>query len=121
MKLDKERESYLQYVLIEQHLTMNTKESYRLELEKYCNFLKKNNITDIKEVKINHITEYLGTLKKQEISPQSIAHAITAIKNFHKYFLKSSSLPSLQPSRTADKEAVLRWRIPEYLRPYTAA
>ena len=52
MKLDKERESYLQYVLIEQHLTMNTKESYRLELEKYCNFLKKNNITDIKEVKI---------------------------------------------------------------------
>ena len=88
MKLDKERESYLQYVLIEQHLTMNTKESYRLELEKYCNFLKKNNITDIKEVKINHITEYLGTLKKQEISPQSIAHAITAIKNFHKYFLK---------------------------------
>ncbi|HIT21830.1 MAG TPA: site-specific tyrosine recombinase XerD [Candidatus Scybalousia intestinigallinarum] len=88
MKLDKERESYLQYVLIEQHLTMNTKESYRLELEKYCIFLKQQRITDIKEVKFDHITKYLESLKKQEISPQSIAHAITAIKNFHKYFLK---------------------------------
>ncbi len=115
MKLDKQREGYLQYVLVEQHLTMNTKESYRLELEKYCTFLHEKNISDIKEVKTADITSYLIYLKDKQISPQSIAHAITVIKNFHKYFLKIGYLKE-DVSKNIERPK-LRRQLPNTLTP----
>jgi len=82
------RNEYLQYVLVEQRLSINTKESYENDLRNYCSFLELKKISDVKDIKTTDIVEYLKYLSESNISPQSIAHAITSIKNFHKYFVK---------------------------------
>lgn len=86
--LEKQINEYLQYVLIEQHLTENTKSSYSDNLKKYKEFLKKRKINSITNIKYEDITSYLSSLNEKGLAPQTIAHNITAIRNFHKYFLK---------------------------------
>lgn len=88
MKLDEAMNEYIEYVLIEQHLTTNTKVSYENDLFKYISFMKKKGINDIKKIELNDITTFLSYLKKTKMDPKSIAHNITVIRNFHKYFIK---------------------------------
>jgi len=92
MKLIDQMNEYLEYVVVEQRLTENTRISYQNELTKYCLYLEKKGIYNIREIELDDITNYLSHLNKENILPQSIAHSITAIKNFHKYFLKTGIL-----------------------------
>ena len=79
---------YLNYVILEQNLTNNTKESYSNELKKYGLFLSKQKVNDIMVIKYDHIVRYLKKLGDDGLKPQSISHSITVIRNFHKYFMK---------------------------------
>lgn len=92
MKLEKAMNEYIEYVLIEQHLTINTKISYEKDLFKYISFMKEKGINDIKKIELNDITAFLSYLKKTKMDPKSIAHNITVIRNFHKYFIKTGVL-----------------------------
>ncbi|MDE5587384.1 MAG: site-specific integrase, partial [Bacilli bacterium] len=92
MKLGRQIEEYLDYVIVEQNLTLNTKNSYQNELTKYMAFLVRRGVWNIEDVKYEDITEYLKSLNSQNLKPQSIAHSITAIRNFHKYFVKTGDL-----------------------------
>ena len=88
MNLEKAKKEYLEYVLIEQHLSDNTKLSYENELNKYIMFLNDNSIDDITVIQLDDITSYLSSLKANNMDSKSIAHSITVIRNFHKYFIK---------------------------------
>ena len=92
MKLGRQIEEYLDYVIIEQNLTINTKNSYQNELTKYMAFLVRRGIWNIEDIQYEDITEYLKTLSNENLKPQSIAHSITVIRNFHKYFIKTGDL-----------------------------
>ena len=92
MKLGNQIEEYLDYVIVEQNLTINTKNSYQNELTKYMAFLVRRGIWNIEDIKYEDITEYLKALSNQNLKPQSIAHSITVIRNFHKYFVKTGDL-----------------------------
>lgn len=94
MNLENAVDEYIEYVVVEQHLTNNTKLSYEAELKKYTSFLCKKGINNIKKIKLNDITSYLSFLKKNNMDAKSIAHSITAIRNFHKYFTKIGILDS---------------------------
>lgn len=92
MSLLKQKDEYLEYVLVEQHLTINTKTSYENELIKYINYLNKKRIDDIQDINQNNITDYLASLKKEGLDSKTIAHSITVIRNFHKYYIKTGLL-----------------------------
>lgn len=92
MSLLKQKDEYLEYVLVEQHLTINTKTSYENELMKYINYLNKKRIDDIQDINQNNITDYLASLKKEGLDSKTIAHSITVIRNFHKYYIKTGLL-----------------------------
>lgn len=85
-------EEYLQYVMVEQHLTKNTEISYENELHKYQFFLEKRHIYKIQDIELGDITAYLSFLNTSGVLPQTIAHSITVIRNIHKYFLKTGVL-----------------------------
>lgn len=90
MKMENAIKEYIEYVLIEQHLSSNTKISYENELKKYMSYLKeKRNINDVETITTNDITKYLSYLKNNKLDARSIAHSITVIRNFHKYLLKT--------------------------------
>lgn len=86
--LDNQMMEYLNYVILEQNLTTNTKESYSNELKKYGLFLSKQKIFDIQNISYDHIVCYLKELNESGLKPQSISHSITVIRNLHKYFMK---------------------------------
>lgn len=92
MKIGNQIEEYLDYVVVEQNLTLNTKNSYQNELNKYMRFLVRRGIWDIENIKYHDITDYLKELNTLKLKPQSIAHSITVIRNFHKYFVKIGDL-----------------------------
>ena len=82
-------EEYIGYVLVEQHLSNNTKLSYETELKKYRYYLENDRkIVRINEITTNDITNYLSYLKSVNLNAKTIAHNITVIRNFHKYLLK---------------------------------
>lgn len=90
MKIENAIKEYIEYVLIEQHLSNNTKISYENELKKYMSYLKeKRKINDVETITTNDITKYLSYLKNNKLDARSIAHSITVIRNFHKYLLKT--------------------------------
>ena len=89
MNFDEAIEEYIEYVLVEQHLSNNTKLSYENELKKYRYYLENDRkIVRVNEITTNDITNYLSYLKSVNLNAKTIAHNITVIRNFHKYLLK---------------------------------
>ncbi|MDD4035993.1 MAG: site-specific tyrosine recombinase XerD [Bacilli bacterium] len=80
---------FINYIVIEKKLCLNTKNAYQSDLEKYSSYLDKNKkITNSKDINKNDIISYIEYLSKRKLSPKSIARNITSIKNFHQYLLK---------------------------------
>ena len=95
MSIENAIKEYIEYVLVEQHLSNNTKISYENELRKYMCYLEdKRNINSVGKITTDDITKYLSDLKESKLDSRSIAHSITVIRNFHKYLLKIETVKS---------------------------
>lgn len=97
---------YLKYILIEKNLTMNTKNSYENELKSYLLFLEKRRKNDIVDITYDDILAYLKEINETR-QPQSIAHAITAIRNFHQYYVKTGVLKT-DVSKNLDRPKLVK-------------
>lgn len=92
MKIENIITEYIDSLVAELNLSMNTKNAYNKDLVKYQNYLKKKNIVYIDQIKRNHIIDFLEILKKNNLKPQTIAHYLTSIKNFHKFIIQNNYL-----------------------------
>lgn len=80
---------FIYHLQTDKRLSPNTTASYLSDLNKYGEFLKKyQQIQDVSEIEDTHINKYIMSLKRAELSKQSIARKITVIKEFHKFLLK---------------------------------
>lgn len=89
MKTEKLVKEYLDSLTTELHLSINTKNAYGNDLIKYCDYLNSKKIINVDEIKKEHITSFLEKLKKEDLKPQTIAHYLTSIKNFHKFLVQN--------------------------------
>ncbi len=85
-------DEYLKSVQYEQQLTSNTGKAYKNDLKKYRLYLQKKEITNLEDIKSQDIENFLAGLSKSHESPTTVAHYLTAIKNFHKFLLKNDYL-----------------------------
>lgn len=92
MEIQKTIQEYIDSLVTELHLSINTKTAYEKDLNKYSEYLKKQNITKINEIKKEIILKFLETLKKENLKPQTIAHYLTSIKNYHIFLLQNNYL-----------------------------
>lgn len=83
-------DEYIDSLIAEVHLSPNTQYSYRNGLEKYKIFLENKGILSIEKIKKEHIISYLEMLKKKSLKPQSIAHRLTVVKNYHRFLLQNA-------------------------------
>ena len=81
-------EDYLSYIKLEKKLSKNTVLNYKLDLDNYQVYLKKNRITNPNNITLNDINTYLKYLKDNKLDARTIARHITVIKEFHKYLLR---------------------------------
>lgn len=82
-------EEYINSLIAELHLSKNTQATYEQSLKRYQEYLIKKKITNINQIKREDITSFLETLKKENLKPQTIAHYLTVIKNYHKFLLQN--------------------------------
>ena len=79
---------YIEYLLIEKHLSNNTIEAYERDLNK---FLVYNNNIDIREITENTIYQYLSYLH-DSLSKKSIKRHITSLKKFYLFLQKENMI-----------------------------
>ena len=80
-------EAFIDYLRVEKGLASNSISAYSGDLKKYTKYLKREGLTDPKDVTRKNITDFLFLLRKN-IAPISIARILSAIKSFHKFLLR---------------------------------
>lgn len=101
-------QEYIDSLLAEAHLSLNTKMAYQKDLDKYYLFLEKKKIYTIQDIRRDDVTSFLETLKKRELSPKTRAHYLTSIKNYHKFlvqneYIKENITESISPPKLAKR------------------
>jgi integrase/recombinase XerD len=105
--------SYLHYITLEKNLSENTVLSYKLNLNRYLDYLESKRIKNAEDIKEETITEFLRTLSELLLSAKSISQNISAIKGFHK-FLFGDGLVKSDPTQNLVKPK-FRKSLPEVL------
>lgn len=86
--MEKELQNYTNYLSVEKGLAKNTLESYRRDLRKLLVFFKKLEITELRLVSRDHITQFIMEMKKQGCATSSISRCIASIRSFFNFLLQ---------------------------------
>jgi integrase/recombinase XerD len=88
---------YLHFLELEKNASHNTIASYRLDLNRYVDFLQTRKVCQWDDVTENDTSQFLGSLHEQGLSPRSVSRTCSAIKGFHK-FLVGDGVVSTDPA-----------------------
>ena len=93
-------ETFLDSLWLEKNLSQNTLSSYKNDLQKFRNFLEKNNKTALNA---DHflILSFLSMLLDQGFSSKTISRNISSLKSFYKYLISVDHL-KLNPMSNID-------------------
>ena len=93
-------ETFLDSLWLEKNLSQNTLSSYKNDLQKFRNFLEKNNKTVLNA---DHflILSFLSMLLDQGFSSKTISRNISSLKSFYKYLISVDHL-KLSPMSNID-------------------
>jgi len=113
LEIEKRLDDFLHYLRLSRGLSQNTLESYRFDLKKYFEYLKKQKISDLNSVTSENISGFVHTLI--ELKATSKARHLSAIRTFHKYLLNEEYCDS-NPAELIDSPKLGR-RLPSTLTP----
>jgi len=91
MNIDRAVDNFIDYIASEKGLSKNTISSYSTDLKRFSEFMSKYHITDVKDIKTDHILNFLQSLKNDHLSSSVIRCQVT-IRNFFKFMLKEGML-----------------------------
>lgn len=86
--MQKQLQSYTNYLAVEKGLSRNTLESYNRDLRKLIAFLKKKAVTSPEKVTSELLTEFIGELRKNGHATSSISRCIASIRSFFNFLLQ---------------------------------
>lgn len=101
-------EQFLEMIMAEKGLSINSVLAYRRDLQDLDDFLKKHHKNSITQITQDEIREFIYELNKNGVSARSIARKISGIRGFFN-FLLSESILKINPAQMID--------IPKYSTP----
>ena len=78
-------ERHGEYLLLERGASQNTIDAYRLDLQRYGEWLGRHDISTIEQVRPEDVRAHIGTLGELGMSPASIARTLSAIRGLHRF------------------------------------
>jgi integrase/recombinase XerD len=81
------RDAYLHYLTLEKNASSNTIASYRLDINRYIDYLGQRHILGPDQVSEHLVEGFLGSLRNAHLAPRSVTRTFSAIKGFHKFLL----------------------------------
>jgi integrase/recombinase XerD len=79
---------FLNHLSLERSLSPNTVESYKIDLKRYLEFLGREKVSSLEQVKQGHITALIAVLSGLGLKASSVARNLAAIKGFHKFLAR---------------------------------
>ena len=96
------------YLQVERGLAGNSVASYELDLRRYLQFLTDNySIEYPASISLEHIVNFLSTLRQYGLSPATCARTISAVRHFHRY-MKAEELSSENPAEQLETPVLNR-------------
>ena len=84
-------ERFLDYLTAERGLSPNTVESYRRDLRRYAQFLKKRRIRDARSIGESDVASFLAWIsapkKGVRYRPSTVARALASVRSFHRFLV----------------------------------
>ncbi|MEO9323999.1 site-specific tyrosine recombinase XerD [Nocardioides sp. C4-1] len=112
--------TYLDHLTVEKGLAANTLTSYRRDLRRYLQFLRRRDVTTLAAVSEATVTEFLVHLREGDadlghppLSSTSAARTVVAVRGFHK-FAVADGLATLDPAAAVKPPAAAK-RLPKAL------
>ena len=99
--------SYLHFLELEKNASSNTIASYKIDLERYFEFLEDAGITAPNRIKEKHVSKFLSVLREIGLAPKSVARNLSSIKMFHK-FLVGDRIAKTNPVENIDTPKLSR-------------
>lgn len=106
-------DTFLLHLKVERGLAKNTLDSYRRDLSKFLGFLRRNNITALRDVDRPQIMSFLEDLHKQRRAAATISRNLAAIRSFYS-FLVQENLSAANPSAELDAPKIPK-RLPNVM------
>jgi integrase/recombinase XerD len=78
---------YLHFLSLEKNASPNTLASYKLDINRYLQFLESFKISDLSEVTSEHAAQFLARLHDLGLSARSANRSFSAVKGFHKFLV----------------------------------
>lgn len=81
-------EDYLNYLLVEKGAALNTIDSYGRDLRRFFSWLNNNQGVRFDTVTETDIISYMGHLREEGLSVNSVNRAIAALRGFYRYLIR---------------------------------
>lgn len=78
---------FLNYLLVEKGLAMNSLDSYGRDMVRYLDFLEGRGCVDPSGVRSVDVADFLARLKERGLAPRSRARALSSVRMFHRFLL----------------------------------
>ncbi|NLM63182.1 MAG: tyrosine recombinase XerC [Mollicutes bacterium] len=85
--MDKLKGKFIDYITNEKNYSKYTIKSYENDLDLFFEFLKENQILNIKQIDYSVIRQYLFVLYEKKYAKKTISRNISALRSFFKYLL----------------------------------
>ncbi len=79
---------FINFLEKDRHLSLNTLQSYRRDIEQYITYLEEMKIKDISKTRKATVIAYLLHLKKMERATSTISRNLASIRSFYQYLTK---------------------------------
>jgi integrase/recombinase XerD len=84
-------ERHGEYLLLERGASQNTIDAYRLDLQRYAEWLGRHDIVAIGRVTPEDVRRHIGMLSELGMSPASIARTLSAIRGLHRFAMNEAA------------------------------
>lgn len=103
---------YLDYVVVEKGLSLNTRDSYEKDLASFEAWIGGKG-GKLETASSSDVSDYLKHLKDRGLSPRSYTRSLITLRGFYKFLLKRGAIAA-SPCSTIDIPRVQR-KLPEFL------
>lgn len=93
-EIDRLLEDYLNYLLVEKGIALNTFEAYSRDLNRYLACVKGNGSGSLHDVTETEVISFMARWRNEGLSANSVNRALAAIRGFYRYLLREKVLPS---------------------------
>ena len=106
------KDDFIEYLKYQKHYSDHTITSYNFDIDRYNDYLKKNNINYLK-VEYDDISEFLNYLGECNLSNTTTSRTISALRSYYNFLMKKGIIKSNPFNLVSNKRK--QRKLPNYL------